>query len=83
MTGHACVTGFMPGRRASWRSRRFQHWAAAQHPSARARGDARMARRCYDLVAGFLHSQVLMAFVELDLGNTCRAGPTGSNPSRF
>lgn len=72
------------------RSRRFQHWAA-RTPFA-----ARVARKdgeaLFDLVAGFLHSQVLMAFVELDLAEHLSNQPrrveslallTGINPDRM
>jgi len=47
------------------RSRRFHRWAARTPIAARvARHDG---EALFDLVAGFLHSQVLMAFVQLDL----------------
>ncbi len=72
------------------RSRRFQQWAA-RTPFA-----ARVARKdgeaLFDLVAGFLHSQVLMAFVELDLAEHLSNQPrrveslallTGINPDRM
>lgn len=72
------------------RSRRFQSWAA-RTPVA-----ARMARKdgeaLFDLVAGFLHSQVLMAFVELDLADHLADRPrrveslalrTGVSPARM
>ena len=72
------------------RSRRFQVWAA-RTPLA-----ARMARRdgeaLFDLVAGFLHSQVLMTFVQLDLAEHLSRQPrsfealalrTGINPDRM
>ena len=72
------------------RSRRFQNWAA-RTPFA-----ARVARKdgeaLFDLVAGFLHSQVLMAFVELDLAEHLSNQPrrveslallTGINPDRM
>jgi len=46
-------------------SRRFQKWAARTPFAARiARRDG---ERLFDLTAGFVHSQVLMAFVTLDL----------------
>jgi len=46
-------------------SRKFQAWAArTPFASAIARRDG---ERLFDLTAGFLHSQVLMAFVQLDL----------------
>ncbi|NKX45080.1 methyltransferase [Roseicyclus persicicus] len=72
------------------RSRRFQT-LAARTPLA-----ARVARKdgeaLFDLVAGFLHSQVLMAFVELDLAEHLAHQPrrveslalrTGVNPDRM
>lgn len=72
------------------RSRRFHQWAA-KTPVA-----ARMARKdgeaLFDLVAGFLHSQVLMAFVQLDLADHLANQPrsaealglrTGVNPDRM
>jgi demethylspheroidene O-methyltransferase len=72
------------------RSRRFQQWAA-RTPFA-----ARVARKdgeaLFDLVAGFLHSQVLMTFVELDLADHLSKQPrrveslallTGINPDRM
>ena len=72
------------------RSRRFQS-LAARTPFA-----ARVARRdgeaLFDLVAGFLHSQVLMAFVELDLAAELADRPrsadalalkTGIHPDRM
>jgi demethylspheroidene O-methyltransferase len=72
------------------RSRRFQTWAA-RTPFA-----ARVAKKdgeaLFDLVAGFLHSQVLMAFVQLDLAEHLSNQPrrveslalrTGVNPDRM
>jgi demethylspheroidene O-methyltransferase len=54
-------------------SRAFQRWAA------RVPGVRRIARRegerLFDLVAGFVHSQVLLAVVELDLLRLCRDAP--------
>jgi demethylspheroidene O-methyltransferase len=48
-------------------SRKFQAWAArTPFAAAIARRDG---ERLFDLTAGFLHSQVLMAFVQLDLPN--------------
>lgn len=49
------------------RSARFQDWAARTPLAARvARKDG---EALFDLVAGFLHSQILMAFVEFDLAD--------------
>lgn len=72
------------------RSRRFQTWAARTPIVARvARKDG---EALFDLVAGFLHSQVLMAFVQLDLADHLSAQPrsveglalrTGINPDRM
>ncbi len=72
------------------RSRRFQSWAARTPVAARiARKDG---EALFDLVAGFLHSQVLMAFVQLDLADHLSAQPrtveglalrTGVNPDRM
>lgn len=72
------------------RSRRFQIWAARTPVAARiARKDG---EALFDLVAGFLHSQVLMAFVQLDLADHLAAQPrsaeglalrTGINPDRM
>lgn len=72
------------------RSRRFQKWAARTPVAARiARKDG---EALFDLVAGFLHSQVLMAFVQLDLAEHLSKQPrrvdslalhTGINPARM
>ncbi|PWK61570.1 methyltransferase [Roseicyclus mahoneyensis] len=72
------------------RSRRFQTWAARTPVAARiARKDG---EALFDLVAGFLHSQVLMAFVQLDLADHLLTQPrtveglalrTGINPHRM
>lgn len=65
-------------RLAGWRdallaSARFQRWAAAfplTRPIAR-----RRARELFDLCAGFVYSQVLLACVELDLFERLAEGP--------
>ncbi|MCC6007400.1 MAG: methyltransferase domain-containing protein [Rhodobacteraceae bacterium] len=68
----------MAERLAGWRNRivaqpRFQRWAARLPLT---RGIARRdGERLFDLVAGFVHSQVLLACVELDLLEALRAGP--------
>jgi len=70
-TGFA--TGFPAGLKARWRRWRnarvaspgFQSWAAA-HPLTRG-ATRKDGERLFDLVAGFVHSQVLFALVELDL----------------
>ena len=72
------------------RLRRFQRWAAKTPVAARvARKDG---EALFDLVAGFLHSQVLMAFVQLDLAVHLSARPrsvaalalrTGIDPDRM
>ena len=55
------------------RSTRFQNWAARTPVAARiARKDG---EALFDLVAGFLHSQVLMAFVALYLADHLSAQP--------
>lgn len=73
-------------RLAAWRdgllaSPRFQRWAAAfppTRPIAR-----RRARELFDLCAGFVYSQVLLACVELDLFERLAHGPrTGSALAR-
>jgi demethylspheroidene O-methyltransferase len=64
----------------SWRdalisSARFQAWAAAfplTRPLAR-----RHARSLFDLAAGFIYSQVLLACVQLDAFRILAAGPLG------
>jgi len=73
----ALVTAFAD-RLARWRdgllaSPRFQRWAAAfppTRPIAR-----RRARELFDLCAGFVYSQVLLACVELELFERLAAGP--------
>ena len=65
-------------RLVGWRDRvlaspRFQAWAAAMpltRPIARKR-----ARALFDLCAGFVYSQVLVACVRLDLFELLKAGP--------
>jgi len=62
-----------------WRNRllakrSFQRWAASfplTRPIAR-----RRARRLFDLCAGFVYSQVLYAFVRLDLAGALATGPS-------
>jgi len=71
-------------------SRRFQRWAARTPVAARvARKDG---EALFDLVAGFLHSQILMAFVQLDLAEHLSDQPrrvdwlahrTGITPDRM
>jgi demethylspheroidene O-methyltransferase len=61
-----------------WRNARiarpaFQSWAAA-HPLTRA-ATRKDGERLFDLVAGFVHSQVLFALVELDLLEELSAAP--------
>ena len=62
----------------AWRNARlaspaFQRWAARFPPT---RGIARRrGRALFDVVAGFVHSQTLAAFVELDLPPMLAAGP--------
>ena len=51
----------------------FQRWAA-RVPGVR-RVARREGERLFDLVAGFVHSQVLLAVVELDLLRLCRDAP--------
>ena len=75
----------MPGPRASWAdrwhawrdrtlaSRRFQRWAAA-FPLTRLVAHRR-ARALFDLVAGFVYSQVLLACVRLRLFEALAEGP--------
>jgi len=62
--------GSLVSRWRRWRNRKvalpaFQSWAAG-HPLTRGRTRAD-GERLFDLVAGFVHSQVLFALVELDL----------------
>lgn len=64
-----------------WRNRKvadpaFQSWASA-FPLTR--GVARReGERMFDLVAGFVHSQILQALVELDLLRICLDAPQGA-----
>ncbi|MCZ8132034.1 MAG: methyltransferase [Steroidobacteraceae bacterium] len=51
----------------------FRHWAAG-FPLTRALA-RRRARRLFDLCAGFVYSQVLLACVRLDLFEALRGGP--------
>ena len=70
--------GFWWDRWLSWRNRllsspRFQRWAAdfpLTRPVAR-----RNARALFDLVAGFVYSQILVACVRLDLFDILAAAP--------
>jgi demethylspheroidene O-methyltransferase len=65
-------------RLSDWRNRfvadpAFQRWAAAfplSRPVARAK-----ARDLFDLQAGFIYSQITLAFVQLDLPSRLAAGP--------
>ena len=54
-------------------SARFQSWAAG-HPLA-SRAARRNASRLFDLCAGFVYSQILLASVELGLLEILRSGP--------
>lgn len=67
--------GFLRWRNRLVSSPRFQSWAS-RFPLTRglARRDG---ERLYDLVAGFVHAQVLRACVELDLLARLRDGPRG------
>ncbi|MCX7645576.1 MAG: methyltransferase [Rhodobacteraceae bacterium] len=84
----------LPGWRR-WRNRRaadpaFQAWASG---CVLTRGIARRdGERLFDLVAGFVHSQILLALVELDLlraaldrpvGTAALAGRAGVRPERM
>lgn len=68
-------------RRWNWRDLRdrlladprFQRWAAAFPPTRRIA--RRESRALFDLCAGFVYSQVLLACVELDLFGALRHGP--------
>lgn len=63
------------------RSRRFQTWAARTPIAARvARKDG---EALFDLVAGFLHSQVLMAFVQMDLADHLSTQPLRAETLAF
>jgi demethylspheroidene O-methyltransferase len=70
-----------PARRWDWRALRerlladprFQRWAAAFPPTRRIA--RRESRALFDLCAGFVYSQVLLACVELRLFETLRRGP--------
>ncbi|MEM9307874.1 MAG: methyltransferase [Pseudomonadota bacterium] len=72
------TTQELPGWRGSWLNRLvarpgFQSWAS-RFPLTR--GQARRdGAALFDLVQGFVQSQVLMAVVELDLPKRLRAGP--------
>jgi demethylspheroidene O-methyltransferase len=60
-------------RNARVASPRFQSWASANRLTRRtARADG---ERLFDLVAGFVHSQVLFALVELDILNELSDAP--------
>ncbi len=80
MSGESPARPSLPDRLYAWRtaligSRSFQR-TAARLPFA-----ARMARKdgeaLFDLVAGFVHAQVLRAFVEFDLPARLAARPRG------
>lgn len=70
-----------PARRWDWRALRdrfladprFQRWAAAFPPTRRIA--RRESRALFDLCAGFVYSQVLLACVELRLFEVLRHGP--------
>lgn len=70
-----------PARRWTWRALRdhlladprFQRWAAAFPPTRRIA--RRESRALFDLCAGFVYSQVLLACVELNLFEAVRHGP--------
>ncbi len=72
--------GFLPNRDDFYRwwvdlvgSPRFQSWSAAfplTRPMVRRDGE-----KLFDLVAGFVHSQVLSAFVQLDLAEALKTEP--------
>lgn len=66
-------------RWADWRNRKlqdpkFQYWAS-RFPLTRARS-RREAREIFDLVAGFIYSQTLLALVRSQVLQTLRAGPS-------
>ena len=68
----------LPGWRGGWLNRLvarpgFQSWAA-RFPLTRGRARADGAA-LFEIVQGFVHSQVLMALVELDIPRRLRAGP--------
>ncbi|MEO0669061.1 MAG: methyltransferase [Pseudomonadota bacterium] len=68
----------LPGWRGGWLNRLvarpgFQSWAA-RFPLTRGRARADGAA-LFEIVQGFVHSQVLMALVELDVFRRLRAGP--------
>ena len=83
LAGPSVAAAAAPGLIERWRDWRnrivarpaFQRWAAAfplTRPIAR-----RHARELFDLVAGFVYSQVLLACVRLDLFELLAAGPVG------
>lgn len=70
-------------RWADWRNRKlqdpkFQYWAS-KFPLTRARS-RREAREIFDLVAGFIYSQTLLALVRSQVLQTLRAGPSRERP---
>lgn len=77
--GRAMADGIGPGEYLRrWRDRvlaspRFQRWAAST-PLVRRVGE-RHARRLFDLCAGFVYSQVLVACVRLDVFELLAEGP--------
>ena len=78
MTDHATD---LPGWRGGWLNRLvsrpgFQSWAA-RFPLTRGRARADGAA-LFDIVQGFVQSQVLAALVELDVFRRLRAGPQGA-----
>ena len=71
-------TANLPGWRGGWLNRLvarpgFQSWAS-RFPLTRGRARADGAA-LFEIVQGFVHSQVLMALVELDIPRRLRAGP--------
>ncbi|GFE49459.1 Demethylspheroidene O-methyltransferase [Roseobacter cerasinus] len=72
------TVGDLPGWRGGWLNRLvarpgFQSWASG-FPLTRAQA-RRDGAEIFDLVQGFVQSQVLMALVELDIFRRLRAGP--------
>ncbi len=75
----------MSARRWGWRvlrdrllaDPRFQRWAAAFPPTRRIA--RRESRALFDLCAGFVYSQVLLACVELHLFDALRSGPLATD----
>jgi demethylspheroidene O-methyltransferase len=89
------ITGDLPGWRGGWLNRLvarpgFQSWAS-RFPLTRGRA-RKDGAALFEIVQGFVQSQVLMAVVELDLPRRLRAGPqtaemlaraTGIAPARM